>query len=87
LYPADRHVWFGVSVEEYLGKLILEHVSEDTSGQLAHLGRPFLSQLDRSQHVAPPFIGGLIYRRVILFGNDEVLLNQILSGGALDHNI
>ncbi|MFM7859062.1 MAG: hypothetical protein ACKO96_45850 [Flammeovirgaceae bacterium] len=45
---ADWHVWFGVSVQKYLGKLILEHVSEDTSGQLAHHGHPFLSQFDHS---------------------------------------
>ena len=48
LWSPDWHDWFGVSAEQYFGKLILEHVSEDTSGQFAHLGRPFLSQFDHS---------------------------------------
>ena len=63
-------------------------MSKDTSGQFAHHGRAFLSQLDHSQHVAPPLIGsGAVCARVILLGSDDVLLNQILSGGAVDHNI
>ena len=61
-------------------------MSEDTSGQLAHHGRPFLTQLDHSQHVAPPLIGSAVCARVVFSSNDE-LVNQILGGGAVDHNI
>ena len=84
LYFADWHDWFGVSVEEYLGKLILEHMSEDTSGQPAHHGRPFLSQLDHSKHVAPPFIGSAVYVGAV-FSSGDVLISHSSIGG-VDHN-
>ncbi len=87
LCSVDWHVWFGVSEAEFVGKLILQHVSEDTSGQLAHHRRPFLSQFDHSQHVAPPLIGSAVCAKVNLFASDDVLANQILTGGAVDHNI
>jgi hypothetical protein len=87
LFFADWQVWFGVSAEQYLGNFILEHVSEDTCGQFAHHSRPFLSQLNHSQHVAPPFIGSTVCVRVTLFGSEDVLLNQILSGFSVAHNI
>jgi hypothetical protein len=46
-------------------------VSEDTSGQLAYHGRPFLTQLDHSQHVAPPLIGSAVNANVVLFSSDD----------------
>ncbi len=61
-------------------------MSEDTLRQLAHHGLSFLSQFDHSEHIAPPFIGSIVNARVILSSND-VLLNQIFSGGDVDHNI
>ncbi len=61
-------------------------MSEDTSGQLAHHGRPFLTQLDYSKHVAPPIIGGAVYLRAV-FMHDDVLGEHILSRGAVDHKI
>ncbi len=66
------------------GKLILEHMSEDSSGQLAHHGCPFLTQFDHSKHVDPPLVDSAVYVGAV-FMHDNVLVNQILTGGAVDH--
>ena len=85
LHALEWQVRICVSENEFVGKLIFQHMSKDTSGHFAHHGRAFLSQLDHSQHVAPPDLGDAVYARAVL-SSDDVLVNQILSGGAVDHN-
>ncbi len=82
----DWRVMIRVSEAEFVGILILQHMSEDTSGQLAHHCRPFLSQFYHSKHVAPPLIGSMVYVGAV-FSSDDVLVNQISSVRAVDHNI
>ena len=86
LLSLEWNVRIRVPPGQFIGKLILEHVSEDTTGQLAHLGRAFLSQLDHSQHVAPPLIGSVVSANAV-FSSGDGMVNQILSEGAVDHNI
>ena len=82
---ADWHDWFGVSEAEFVGKLILKHMSENASGQLAYLGRPFLSQLNNSQHVDPLLIGSTVYTRAV-FSSGYVLFNHIFTRISVDDN-
>ena len=52
--------WFvkiRVSLKQKLGDLALQNASEDASGQLAQLGRPFLSQLDYCKDIAIFYFG------------------------------
>ena len=64
--------------EAKYGKLILQYISEDTVGQVAHHGRSFLSQLDHSLHVVPPFIGSAVFVGAV-FSSEVVVGVQILS--------
>ncbi len=57
-------------------------MSEDTSWQLAHHGRPFLSQLDHSKHVAPALIGN-VFDANSVFISDDVLVTHSSSGRAV----
>ena len=61
-------------------------MSEDTGGQLANLGRPFLSQLNHSKHVAPPNLGSAVYAGAV-FCRIDVLISDNSTRGSVDHNI
>ena len=78
LETLDWRIKIRESAAQLVGLLVIEHISENTTGQLAHHSRPFLTQLDQSIDVAHPRFGKTLSSSAEVFGSDDVVSAQIL---------